>query len=191
MKRVSNIYHADCEQSILFDKVRRRSPSKKKLVKKINVSAACYHGFFFTDSFWLAQRTPLKRMDCSQYLTYCFGYQLVSWSVSRSVGQSFGLPVSQQDRHSITQSVNNTSSVLSVLCCILFPNLALCFCLLLPHQIQGAIMVSSLFQIFIGFTGLVGFLLRFIGPLTIAPTVTLVGVALFRVAADNAGNMKH
>ena len=52
-------------------------------------------------------------------------------------------------------------------------------------------MVSSLFQIFIGFTGLVGFLLRFIGPLTIAPTVTLVGVALFRVAADNAGNMKH
>lgn len=52
-------------------------------------------------------------------------------------------------------------------------------------------MVSSLFQIFIGFTGLVGFLLRFIGPLTIAPTVTLVGVALFRVAANNAGNMKH
>ena len=48
-------------------------------------------------------------------------------------------------------------------------------------------MISSLFQIVIGFTGLIGLLLRFIGPLTIAPTITLVGVALFRVAADNAG----
>ena len=49
-------------------------------------------------------------------------------------------------------------------------------------------MVSSLFQIVIGFTGLIGFLLRFIGPLTIAPTITLVDVSLFRVAADHAGN---
>lgn len=56
------------------------------------------------------------------------------------------------------------------------------------REIQGAIMVSALFQIVIGFTGLVGFLLRFIGPLTIAPTITLVGVALFGIAADHAGN---
>ncbi|KAJ7386684.1 hypothetical protein OS493_006692 [Desmophyllum pertusum] len=56
------------------------------------------------------------------------------------------------------------------------------------REIQGAIIISSLFQIVIGFTGLVGFLLRFIGPLTIAPTITLVGVSLFRVAAGNAGN---
>jgi len=48
-------------------------------------------------------------------------------------------------------------------------------------------MVSSLFEIVIGFTGLIGFLLRFIGPLTIAPTITLVGVALFQSAADEAG----
>lgn len=48
-------------------------------------------------------------------------------------------------------------------------------------------MVASLFQIFIGFTGLVGFLLRFIGPLTIAPTITLVGLALFQAAADFSG----
>ena len=51
-------------------------------------------------------------------------------------------------------------------------------------------MISSLFQIVIGFTGLVGFLLRFIGPLTIAPTITLVGVALFKVAAGNAGTVE-
>ena len=48
-------------------------------------------------------------------------------------------------------------------------------------------MVSSLFQVVIGFTGLIGFLLRFIGPLAIAPTITLVGVALFNVAAEHAG----
>ena len=48
-------------------------------------------------------------------------------------------------------------------------------------------MVSSLFQMLVGFTGIVGFLLRFIGPLTKAPTVTLVGLALFNAAADFAG----
>ncbi|KAL9967255.1 hypothetical protein ACROYT_G025440 [Oculina patagonica] len=55
------------------------------------------------------------------------------------------------------------------------------------REIQGAIMVAALFQILIGFTGLVGFLLRFIGPLTIAPTVTLVGLALFQAAANFSG----
>ena len=48
-------------------------------------------------------------------------------------------------------------------------------------------MVSSCFQIIVGFSGLIGLLLRFIGPLTIAPTITLVGLSLFRVAADYAG----
>jgi len=41
----------------------------------------------------------------------------------------------------------------------------------------------------IGFTGLIEFLLRFIRPLTIAPTITLVGVALFHVVAEHAGNL--
>ena len=52
-------------------------------------------------------------------------------------------------------------------------------------------MVSALFEIFIGFTGLIGFLLRFIGPISIAPTITLIGVALFNVAADQAGKKKN
>ncbi|XP_078378058.1 solute carrier family 23 member 2-like isoform X1 [Oculina patagonica] len=57
------------------------------------------------------------------------------------------------------------------------------------REIQGAILVSSLFEMMIGFTGLIGFLLRFIGPLTIAPTITLVGIALFQAATEKAG--KH
>ena len=48
-------------------------------------------------------------------------------------------------------------------------------------------MVAAMFQILIGFTGLVGFLLRFVGPLTIAPTITLVGLALFQASADFSG----
>ena len=50
-------------------------------------------------------------------------------------------------------------------------------------------MLSSLFQVVLGFTGLVGVLLRFIGPLAIAPTITLVGVALFRTGAEKAGKL--
>ena len=48
-------------------------------------------------------------------------------------------------------------------------------------------MISSLFQIFIGLTGLIGQLLKFIGPLTIAPTIALVALPLFPVAANFAG----
>ena len=48
-------------------------------------------------------------------------------------------------------------------------------------------MVSSLIQIIIGFTGLIGFLLRFIGPITIAPTITCIGLSLFPVSSKYAG----
>ncbi len=45
-------------------------------------------------------------------------------------------------------------------------------------------MLGSLFQIAIGAFGLMGFLLNYIGPLAIAPTVALVGIALFQPAAS-------
>ncbi|XP_076997054.1 solute carrier family 23 member 1-like isoform X1 [Tamandua tetradactyla] len=55
------------------------------------------------------------------------------------------------------------------------------------RELQGAIMVASCVQIFVGFSGLIGFLLRFIGPLTIAPTITLVALPLFDSAGNDAG----
>ena len=48
-------------------------------------------------------------------------------------------------------------------------------------------MMTGLIQIVIGFAGVVGFFLRFIGPLTIAPTITLMGISLFSEAAESAG----
>ncbi|XP_031555151.1 solute carrier family 23 member 1-like isoform X2 [Actinia tenebrosa] len=54
-------------------------------------------------------------------------------------------------------------------------------------EIQGAIMVSSLFQVLVGFSGLMGFLMHFIGPVSIAPTIILIGLSLFEVAAGKAG----
>ncbi|XP_053109866.1 solute carrier family 23 member 1-like [Hemicordylus capensis] len=56
------------------------------------------------------------------------------------------------------------------------------------RELQGAIMVSSCFQIFVGFSGLIGFLMRFIGPLTIAPTISLVALPLFDSAGKDAGS---
>ncbi|XP_051787126.1 solute carrier family 23 member 2 [Erpetoichthys calabaricus] len=55
-------------------------------------------------------------------------------------------------------------------------------------EIQGAIIVASLLQILLGFTGLIGFILRFIGPLAIAPTITLVGLSLFIEAGKKSGS---
>lgn len=58
----------------------------------------------------------------------------------------------------------------------------------LPLQLQGAIMVASCVQMLVGFSGIIGFLMRFIGPLTIAPTISLVALPLFDSAGSNAGS---
>ncbi|ELT94865.1 hypothetical protein CAPTEDRAFT_177506 [Capitella teleta] len=54
------------------------------------------------------------------------------------------------------------------------------------REIQGAIIASSLFQVAIGFSGVIGILLKYIGPLAIAPTISLIGLSLFQEAAASA-----
>lgn len=54
-------------------------------------------------------------------------------------------------------------------------------------QLQGSLMVGSLFQMFVGFSGLIGLFMCFIGPLTIAPTICLIGLSLFDSAGNSAG----
>ncbi|XP_013383508.1 solute carrier family 23 member 1 [Lingula anatina] len=49
------------------------------------------------------------------------------------------------------------------------------------NVVQGSLMVASIVQIFLGCTGAIGFLLQYIGPLTIAPTITMIGLSLFSV----------
>ncbi|XP_051508993.1 solute carrier family 23 member 2-like isoform X2 [Myxocyprinus asiaticus] len=57
------------------------------------------------------------------------------------------------------------------------------------REIQGAIIVSSMIEVVIGALGLPGVLLKYIGPLTITPTVTLIGLSGFQAAGERAG--KH
>ncbi|XP_053574169.1 solute carrier family 23 member 2 [Bombina bombina] len=57
------------------------------------------------------------------------------------------------------------------------------------REIQGAIIMSSLIEVVIGFLGLPGALLQYIGPLTITPTVSLIGLSGFQAAGERAG--KH
>ncbi|XP_041109881.1 solute carrier family 23 member 1-like [Polyodon spathula] len=57
------------------------------------------------------------------------------------------------------------------------------------RELQGSVMVASCFQIFVGFSGLIGLFMRFIGPLTIAPTISLIGLSLFDSSGNDAG--KH
>ncbi|KAL3979974.1 protein-lysine 6-oxidase [Sarotherodon galilaeus] len=56
------------------------------------------------------------------------------------------------------------------------------------RTLQGSIMVASILQVLVGFSGLIGFLMRFIGPLTIAPTVSLIGLSLYDSAGVKAGS---
>jgi len=59
---------------------------------------------------------------------------------------------------------------------------------MMNFQLQGSIMVASLFEVFIGLSGLMGFMLKFIGPIVITPTITLIGLSLFSVATEAAGS---
>lgn len=52
-------------------------------------------------------------------------------------------------------------------------------------------MLASLAQIVIGCTGLIGMLIRFIGPLTIVPTIVLVGLPLFEPAYNYASMLYY
>lgn len=56
------------------------------------------------------------------------------------------------------------------------------------REIQGAIIVSSLAEVLVGLCGLPGLMLRYIGPLTITPTVSLIGLSVFSTAGDRAGS---
>lgn len=57
------------------------------------------------------------------------------------------------------------------------------------RELSGAIAVSALVQVIIGYTGLVGKILNIITPLTIVPTIALVGLTLFEHAGETAS--KH
>lgn len=48
---------------------------------------------------------------------------------------------------------------------------------------RGNLILASLTQVCVGSLGLMGTILRFVGPLTIAPTVSLIGLSLSHVVA--------
>ncbi|KAL8211264.1 hypothetical protein R6Q57_005701 [Mikania cordata] len=55
------------------------------------------------------------------------------------------------------------------------------------RELQGAIIVSSIFQCIIGFSGLMSLLLRLINPVVVAPTIGAVGLAFFSYGFPQAG----
>ncbi|CAN8328471.1 unnamed protein product [Cochlearia groenlandica] len=55
------------------------------------------------------------------------------------------------------------------------------------RELQGAIIVGSLFQCILGFSGLMSLFLRLINPVVVAPTVAAVGLAFFSYGFPQAG----
>ncbi|XP_022696845.1 solute carrier family 23 member 1-like isoform X2 [Varroa jacobsoni] len=54
------------------------------------------------------------------------------------------------------------------------------------REIQGAIIGASLIEVVVGALGLAGLLMRVISPLTVTPTIALIGLSLFPEAAKHA-----
>ncbi len=55
------------------------------------------------------------------------------------------------------------------------------------QMIAGAIIVGSIVEMTVGFSGLVGYLRRFLSPVVIGPVIMLIGLALFQHGAPKAG----
>ena len=55
------------------------------------------------------------------------------------------------------------------------------------QHLQGAIIAGAICEIIVGYSGLVGKIRRYVGPITIAPTIALIGLALFKIGAPKAG----
>ncbi|KAL5556566.1 hypothetical protein UlMin_038802 [Ulmus minor] len=55
------------------------------------------------------------------------------------------------------------------------------------RELQGAIIVGSIFQSLLGFSGSMSFLLRLTNPIVVAPTVAAVGLAFFSYGFPQAG----
>ncbi|KAI5059580.1 hypothetical protein GOP47_0025899 [Adiantum capillus-veneris] len=47
------------------------------------------------------------------------------------------------------------------------------------RELQGAVIIASIFQTFLGYSGLMSFVLRFINPVVVTPTVAAVGLAFY------------
>ncbi|KAJ8765524.1 hypothetical protein K2173_014646 [Erythroxylum novogranatense] len=56
------------------------------------------------------------------------------------------------------------------------------------RELQGAIIIGSIFQSLLGFSGLMSLLLRLINPVVVAPTVTAVGLAFLSYGFPQAGS---
>ena len=55
------------------------------------------------------------------------------------------------------------------------------------QYIAGAIILGAVFEIVIGFSGLMGFVRRFLSPVVVGPVIMLIGLALFQHGAPKAG----
>ncbi len=51
------------------------------------------------------------------------------------------------------------------------------------QEIAGAIMIASVFEIVLGYTGIIGHVRKIISPIVIGPTIAMIGLALFSLGA--------
>ncbi|XP_076095874.1 solute carrier family 23 member 2-like isoform X4 [Mytilus galloprovincialis] len=56
------------------------------------------------------------------------------------------------------------------------------------NMITGSLMVASVFEIILGASGILTILLRFIGPLTVAPTIMMMGLGVLQPGYELAGS---
>ena len=58
-------------------------------------------------------------------------------------------------------------------------------------ELQGAICIASCFQVIFGYCGILGLVLDYITPLTIGPSVAMIGISLFANASEQVRTLTY
>ncbi|MBL4847996.1 MAG: solute carrier family 23 protein [Planctomycetes bacterium] len=126
------------------------------------------------------------------------------------LGPAFGIPANSTDMAALMATMFFVSGITTLLqttfgnrlpivqggtFSFLAPTFAICGMASLSNagwevrmqHVQGAIILGAIVEIVMGATGLAGRVLKYVGPITIAPTIALIGLALFEYGAPVAG----
>ncbi|XP_021377787.1 solute carrier family 23 member 2-like [Mizuhopecten yessoensis] len=123
----------------------------------------------------LGIRLPLFQGPSADYVVPLMTIQLIDKDFCKVIDTSSGT-----DMSFLTSDVNVNITVSDEL------TLKLQLALTKLQEFQGCLILAGVIHFLVGATGTVGFLLRFIGPVTIVPTILLGGIFLSRVTSKFA-----
>ncbi|XP_069107950.1 solute carrier family 23 member 2-like [Argopecten irradians] len=122
-------------------------------------------------------RLPVFQGSCADYVIPLMAIRMLNKNVCDITDPQTNIHTNNSTTNGSLLENNTTMDMISLKRELAFSKL---------QEFQGCLIVVGLVHCLIGMTGTVGFLLRFIGPITVVPTILLSGIFLSRATAKFA-----